>query len=468
MEAKVREIITGYKLINTGNTVLLGISGGADSIAMLRVLHNLMAELNFRIAVAHLNHGIRHNDADKDMEFVKALCGELQVPFYTETVNVPARAERDSLSIEMAAREERYEFFQRAAEYFNTGLLATAHTADDQAETVLLKLIRGSGIEGLSGIALYSNRNGLKLIRPLLEISRAEIESYLNTIGQHWRNDLSNDDTKYLRNKVRHELLPWIKENLNPAIKETLCRTANILAEENKWLNNLTAQKTAELIDTNRNLTVKPTTSLPKALRRRIIRSWLSASGMDINLIYYKMVEKIDELLCKNSNGTKYLTLADNYQVIRKYETLELVQKDNQTSHNTFFPQTLPIPGEVTIPELSIIVTAEIKSGIIKNCNGRIGQPPAEASLSFNAVGKSPIIIRPRKNGDKIKPLGINGTQKLQDIFVNERVPAGIREQIPIFECKKEIIWIPNYRVARGWEVSDDDKKSIIIKIKTA
>lgn len=466
MESELSKIINTNKLICSGDVVILGVSGGADSVAMLRALHNLSSDIGCKVVVAHLNHGIRVTAAD-DAQFVKALCEELILPFYMETVDVTARAKKDSLSVEMAAREERYEFFTRAAARFDTNLLATAHTADDQAETVLLKLIRGAGIDGLSGIALNSERNGLRIIRPLLNVNRSAIENYLRTLKQEWRDDLSNNDTVYLRNKVRHELLPWIKNNLNSAIKETLCRTANILYEENCWLNELTAKIADDVLAANNTLLLDKLAGMPVAARRRVIRHWLDLSGVDISLIDYKIVNQIDDLLCRDSNGTKYLPLPGEYRVIRQYDIMKIEKfADNQLSG--LFNKIMVVPGEIIIPEISVKITAEIKPGIIKNCKGRIGSVPAESSISFERVGDSPIIVRTWQPGDKIKPLGITGTQKLQDIFVNERVPVDERSKILVFECKGEIIWIPNYRVARGWEVLPDDKKAVRIKIKTA
>ena len=236
MLEKTQHSVRKHGLIRRGQHVLVAVSGGADSVAMLLALDELKRLLGIRLTVAHLNHHIRGNEAKKDAEFVRKLAAGLKIPFVGGDADVPRLAKSRGLSIEMAAREARYEFLADAARKKGADVIATAHTADDQAETVLLKLCRGAGSRGLSGIPRETTINGVRVVRPLLDVTRVEIESFLRRKKQAWREDRTNRDTAYLRNRVRHELLPMLESKLNPGIREALLRTADILREEDDLL----------------------------------------------------------------------------------------------------------------------------------------------------------------------------------------------------------------------------------------
>ena len=365
----------------------------------------------------------------------------------------------------MAARAERYEFFVRAAEHFDTTILATGHTADDQAETVLLKLARGSGIDGLSGVSRKSWRSGLCLIRPLLDVTRRELVEFLNESNQEWREDLSNSDVSFLRNRVRHDLLPWMKNNLNVSIKETLCRTAGILRDESAWLESLCRELLYSYLDTDGVVDVVGLSSEPVAARRRVLRIWFSYSGIDGNEISYKMIEQADELLCRDNDGSCSVQLPHGYMLTRQYDRM-ILETSGERIEPVAFRKNLVVPGETIIPDQSLRVTVEVGMGVIRKKTTMAGDLPAKASISTTAIGDNPIYIRSWTAGDRMQPLGIEGSQKLQDIFVNEKVPVKQRGLVPIVECLGEIIWIPNFRVARGWEVLPHDESSVHISIE--
>ncbi len=460
----LQNAIVDNELIFAGDTVLVGVSGGADSVALLTGLHKLAPNIGFKLVVAHLNHDLRDEESDTDMAFVEALCATLGVSFFSEKVDVFARATDDGISLEMAARAERYEFFVRAANHFKTKLVATAHTADDQAETVLLKLARGAGIDGLSGISHKAVRDGICLIRPLLGISRKQLVAFIEDENQSWREDSSNNDTAFLRNRVRHELLPWLKNNLNSSIKETLCRTADILRDEAIWLDKLCCRLLKKYSDKD-GLNTRGLQKEPIAARRRVLRLWLGTSGVSIDKLSFQLIQRADELLCKNNEGSRSVQLFDGALLTRQYDKLLFELNTDKVVHNSFCIE-VKVPFEIILEEISIRICAKISSGIIKKKLGAVGELPATGSVSLATIGNKPLFVRSWRAGDRMKPLGINGTQKLQDIFVNEKVPVKQRERIPVVECGDEIIWIPNFRVARGWEVGSGDEQSVHLYVE--
>ncbi len=460
----LEESITDARLISAGDIVLVGVSGGADSIALLVGLYKIASDLEFTLVVAHLNHGLRGKDAEGDAEFVESLCSEFGIRFFGVKVDVSARAADAGISLEMAARAERYEFFGRAANYFGTNLVATAHTADDQAETVLLKLARGAGLDGLSGIANKSLRDGLSLVRPFLGISRKQLVKFLDEENQSWREDISNNDKSFMRNRVRHELLPWLKNNLNGSIKETLCRTADVLRDETIWLDEICRKLLDKYSDKDR-LNTEELQKEPIAARRRVLRLWLSTCGVSIDEISFQLVKRADELLCRNSSGCCSIQLFAGLLLTRQYDKLLLESGADKSDNNSFYAETR-VPFDIVVPEVSLRISAEISTGIIKKNMGALGEFPAMGSISLSAVSNKSLSVRSWRAGDRMKPLGINGSQKLQDIFVNEKVPAKERLFIPVVECGGEIIWIPNFRVARGWDVRSDDEQSVHLYVE--
>jgi tRNA(Ile)-lysidine synthase len=462
---ELQSTISAGKLFAAGETLLIGVSGGADSVALLEGLHCLVSVFNYNLMVAHLNHKIRGVTADEDAAFVDALCDRLGVPFFCETIDVPARAAADGISLEMAARTVRYEFFLRIAESSGADVIATAHTADDQAETILLKLTRGAGIDGLSGISLMSEMSGRKLIRPLLHITRRQITDFLTDNGIKWREDSSNTDIAFLRNRVRHELLPWLQKNLNFGIKDTLCRTAAILQDESIWLNELAEKLLNKCVGQDDSLYISALNEEPVAARRRVLRVWLSFKGIDIDSLSFQLIQRADELLCRCIDGSCSIELTGGYLLTRQYDKLMVEKSSDKVLYEPFEIQ-FSVPAEVILPEQSIKITASIDAGIIKQKNIGIGHFPVKASVSLNAVGNRELSVRSRRPGDRIKPLGIDGTQTLQDIFINEKVPQRDRESVPVIECDGEIIWIPGFRVARGWEVLPEDKESVHLCIE--
>jgi tRNA(Ile)-lysidine synthase len=423
----IHEAIEHHGLIPDGAQVVVGVSGGADSVALLRVLH----QLEIAATVAHLNHQLRGEESDGDERFVRELANELEIPIVVKSVDVRKLAEASGLSIEMAARQARHGFFAE----FGDVVIALAHHADDQAETFILKLARGAGTEGLGGMPPFQQIGALRLIRPMLSIPRTAILQWLEENHFGWREDASNADRTFLRNRVRHTILPLLETELNPNIRETILRTMDILRTEDEWMNALIADCRL------------PDSGLPLAAKRRALRKWLfehGAEGVD-----FDAVEKILALM-DSGKGTMVFELNDQQRVVIEYGTprFEDVERAFQ-----------PAPSREMILEHG--------TGWRKDHGQGIGILPAEASFDAEKVGDSPITVRSFEPGDRMRPLGMEGSRKLQDILTDQKIPRAQRSAIPVVVCRGEIIWLPGYRTARGWEVPGTDAKAVHVRIES-
>ena len=303
MLRKIQAAIRKHDLLLPGQHVLVAVSGGADSVALLYVLRELAPSLGINLTVAHLNHCIRGKSSDEDAAFVRKLTMDLKIPSVQGRSDVCRRARCKGLSLEMAAREARYAFLTRTARKVGAEVVVMAHTADDQAETVLLKLARGAGPRGLGGIHREITLGKVRVVRPMLDVTRGEVVAFLKERGISWREDESNRDVSFLRNRVRHEILPLLESKLNPKIKRALVRTAEIFREEDRWLEDLAKKILSECstISTpdHSSFIIHHSSLLnyPRAAMRRALRLWLVLSGVTAELIDFDTVKRIESLL---------------------------------------------------------------------------------------------------------------------------------------------------------------------------
>lgn len=446
--------------------MLAAVSGGADSVAMLAALRELARPLGIRLTVAHLHHGIRGASADADRRFVRALARRWRIRCVTGQADVPGLARRRGLSLEMAAREARYRFLANVARRLRAHAVAVAHTADDQAETVLLKLARGAGPAGLGGMAPCTTIRGLRVIRPLLDVPRREVVRFLRSRGQGWREDESNQDLSILRNRVRHRVLPFLERELNPSVRTVLARTADLLREEEAWLGGLTRQALRSCRAADAGGTALRASRLgaqPLALARRIVRLWLVGAGVPAERVDYEAVERVVGLLA-GKTGARRADMGEAWLVERRYDRLTVRAQADRGARA--FRATVKVPGETQVPGAGLRIRSRIAPGLVKDRPGRVGAVPARATIRRSALGRRALVVRSWRPGDRMAPLGMAGTRKLQDIFTDAKVPAAERAGVPVFACGSRIVWIPGYRVARGWEVTDRREAAVHIHVK--
>lgn len=470
---RVNAAIRRHKLLDRGSRVLVGVSGGADSTALLHLLCCLAPRLKLTLAIAHLHHGIRGRAADEDARWVRKLGRQLGLRTIVGRADVPGLARRAGISIEMAARQARNTFFLSAARRARCDTLALAHTADDQAETVLMRLARGAGSEGLRGIARSRVVEGLRRVRPLRDVRRAELEAWLCRRGIGWREDETNRDISILRNRVRHRILPLLEAELNPRAREALCRAADILEGENALLNMLAEQKLAQLVCGRRaqemNLAgamddggAGPDSEGGRALWRRVIRKWLAAAGAPAGAQEYEPVERVLGILrCAGLGKNAAASLPGNWEVRRTGARLYCGAAGRMAPGAG---GRLTVPGRLALAGPGLLVTAERRAGIVRE-RGKIGRYPAEASISSRALGRRCLRVRTWRPGDRIEPWGLDGSRKLQDVFTDAKVPRAERDRIPVFECGGRIVWVPGYRIARGWAVESESAPAVRLRV---
>ncbi len=400
----VKKFIRDKKLILPGDRVIVGFSGGADSTALVHILYCLQNELDFRLAAAHLHHGIRGEEADRDFEFTKEFCANFGIEFKYKKCNIPQIAAENKISEETAGREERYRFFEELAG--NNGKIATAHNKNDNAETVLHHIIRGSGITGLCGI---SEKRG-NIIRPIITVERSEIEAYCNENGLEYVTDSTNAETEYTRNKIRHCVLPEMHK-INPRIISSICRMSALAREDDEYMD-YEAEKAYEKYVTLKNgqAVYSIEKKLHSAIVRRVLIKMARAVGAELD---FEKAEAVIKLAYGGTTGKSIDITGGRAEI--SYNNLIIGKKNQKCEFDVLFENK-----SVYIPECGLYAVSE-KGGI---------------TLPENAE----IHIRSRRNGDRIKVNGM--TKKIKDIFISKKIPQSERDRIPIVTVNGEVVYI--------------------------
>jgi len=450
MLARVKKTLKKYKMLTQGEKVILGVSGGADSIAMLYALNELV-DYGLELIVAHLNHGIRGDEAKGDAEFVKETAKSLRLTFVYGEVDTLSFKEESQLSLEDAARTLRYKFFDQVLNKHYATKIATAHTLDDQAETVLMRLLRGSGSRGLSGIPPVSN----SIVRPLIDTSRSEIEEYLRSKGVEWVEDSTNESPEFLRNRIRQDLLVEL-ESYNPQIKETLSRTAEILRSEEGFIRREALKHFDDIFSPNKSELIgdlKYYRSVEKPLRFSLLRLTIEKLNTSLkNISSTHIVSADDFLLSETASGE--VELPQGTVIVKGYDTFLVTRKSELELEFSYSIQSL---GKWSFPEFSVSIEY-IKTDELAENDESVAYFDPE-TVSF------PIEVRNFKPGDRFSPLGMTTSKKLQDYFTDIKLPKFLRSRVPIFISKDEIMWLGGIRLDNRFKVTDKKKEVLMIKL---
>lgn len=386
MQNKLLKFIREQKLISPGEHIVCAVSGGADSVAMLFAFYLLREKLNITLEAAHFNHHLRGEESLRDEDFVRAFCDRYEIPLHVGG----AQVQPGKKGLEAAARDARYAYLQSL-----DGKIATAHTADDNAETVLLHLVRGTGLKGLGGIAPQRG----KLIRPMLSVTRQDVESFLEEWSLPHVEDSSNGTDAFLRNRIRHQVMPLLREE-NPKIGENLSRMALRLRLDEAHLAQQSAFETLPDVETLR--------ALPDALRSRMLERFLKQSGVpepeDVHIAQA-------QALVFSENPSARAVLPGGVTIARCYHRLTVVSGENGLSEIS-----LPCPGQVDLPGLRVICTPASEI-----CN---------SADTFTVCPEGEIRLRPRQTGDSIRLSG--GSRSLKKLFIDRKIPAAHRRLIPV------------------------------------
>jgi len=457
----VKRFIAANNMIEDGETVVAAVSGGPDSLALLYALYHIREALNFTLHVAHLDHKFRGVESAKDALFVKEHAHKLGLAFTLEATDVPQLVRESKLSAETAARKARYEFYERVAAEVGASKIALGHNADDQAETVLMRLLRGSGARGLSGIPRI--REG-KYIRPLLSTPRSEIEGFLSGLNLSPRQDASNEQPIYLRNKIRLELLPLLESEYNPSIKKALNRTAELLRSEDDYLDRM-AHKSLNDCMINRqdgliDIDIPKLKKQDVALQRRLLRHGIASVIGNLRDIGFEHIESILPLI-SSRQPSRSLSLPHNLDITKSYDKLTICKSPLggiYANESVCFKYELNVPGRTRLPELKATVACDINFDSEINPRNRF-----QAMFDFDKIAQPPLQIRNRQNGDRFQPLGMRGTKKLKDFFIDEKIPRTSRDRIPILVSGDEILWVVGYRTNDKIKITPSTKRKLTV-----
>jgi len=470
----VKQAIAEHSMFQSGDRVLVAVSGGADSVALIHLLETLAPLFAFRLAIAHLNHCLREKESDRDAEFVLRLAQKLNLPVYLEKIDVHQYKRQHKLSLEEAARKVRYGFFNQVAEENGFNKIALGHHHDDNAELVLMFLLRGSGPLGLSGIPAARDN---KIVRPLINVRRSEIRDYLTEKKLEYVSDTSNTDLDHQRNKLRHDLIPNILTSYNPRISETLNRLAAIMHSEDEWLDELVEPIFQRHLIHRENIGIQLSLEgferLPRAAQRRLIRRAILTVKGDLWRITYTHVDAVIRL-ANTGPTTGSLDLPDRIMIRRNHRVLciskaqdDLRSKGNDLSNRICpsYKYMLDAPGEVRIQETGdTIKLAEIGIDKIPDfC--QTGQ-----QLAFFDINKVrfPLIVRNFRPGDRFSPLGMTGTQKLKKFFINNKISREQRAKCPLVVSNHRIIWVAGYRIDNSVKVGTETRAVLMAELLLA
>ncbi len=459
---KASRTICNRKMISKDDRLLVGVSGGPDSVALLHLLMELGNRYNLQLYIVHLNHMLRGNESEEDARYVRRLAKKLKLPVFTGKRDVRKFAKANKLSLEEAARIQRHEFYEQIADKLNIRKIALGHNADDNAETVLMRLLRGAGEQGLIGIYPIRDIGNLKVIRPLLNIYRREIESFLKEKKINVRTDSSNTDNKFLRNKVRLELIPLLEKSYNQNIKHVLINTADILKEENEYLEEIAEKFYSQAVlgksNENIQLDISKIRSYPLAIQRRVLRCGIKELTGTLRQITYQHCNEVLKLL--NSNlAYGQIDLPNGLAVERLRKELVIRRGKAQNIRSIIYP--VKIHGETLVPELGVKLRCTVS---IKKSNIKLStQNPYQENFDYDKI-KKPVFIRTRKNGDTFQPLGMNGKKKIKDFLIDQKIPQPKKNKVLLLTDKTGIIWLIGLRISERFKVTAKTKQ--VLKVR--
>lgn len=454
---KVKKTIEKHNLIKNGEHIIIGVSGGPDSVCLLHILNTIKTQYNLKLTSVHINHMLRGKASDEDESYVKQLCEVLQIPCYTFKVNIKEISKELGISIEEAGRKARYDTFNKVLEEIKADKIAVAQNMNDQAETLLMRLTRGSGLDGLSGIAYI--REGT-IIRPLLDVARDKIETYCELNELNPKTDETNLEAIYTRNKIRLELIPYIEKNFNKNINYHLWKTTNILREDKDFIysyaNDLFEscayiEKNTIKIDKRIFQTEHP------AIKKRLILKAAHHLNIQKNIGTTHLDDTLN-LIQQNITSTG-IDLPYSLRIEIGYEhILFTVGKSKNTLELDY---DIQIGKAIYVSELNL----HIQTKQMKRNQDFIMQ--AEEHIKYFDLDKIQrgIKLRTRKAGDQFSPLGMKGTKKIKDFFIDEKIAKNIRDTIPLICSGKDVMWIIGYRISEKYKIDNNTKNILSIKI---
>ena len=455
---KVLSTINKHELIQKGDKIVVGLSGGPDSVCLLHILSRLKDKFDLEIYAAHLNHQIRGIEAQKDAFYISKLCEEMGITFFIKSINVPEYCEKNGVSIEEGARKLRYEMFYEVKNNTRANKIAIGHNLNDQAETILMRIMRGTGLQGLKGIEYI--RDGV-IIRPILDIERSDIEKYCEQNNLNPRIDKTNLESIYTRNKIRLELIPYMKDNFNSNIIESIARMGNSLRSDNDYIENESLIKFKEVSNINDDsveINLSSYINLHNSIKVRILRNSIKHILGDTNFIDQRHIDDIIDLE-DESKIDKVINLPRGIFVYRKKNSIILTNKEIVIEEIEFC-YNIPSNGFIKIKEIGTIIETQVVN-INKYKRSKLDK--SSKWFDFNKI-KGGIVVRNRRSGDKIKLSG--GSKKVKDLFIDIKIPKEDRCKIPIIADSQGILSVGDFRNSEDYKIDEKTKEVLKVSFK--
>lgn len=464
LEDRVYDFIRSHNLVPPGSRIVVAVSGGPDSVALLQLLYNLRNALEVSLVVAHLDHNLRGEESASDALYVAELSQSLGLPFAVGGRDVKKYRQEHKLTLEEAAREVRYQYLADVTAESGANLVAIGHTKNDNVETILMHLIRGTGTMGLKGLAPASCRecgeHRVKIIRPLLDISRDEIEAYCRNRGLDTRADSTNLSLSPFRNRVRLELLPLMRD-YNRGIDKSLLRLAGIASDELDYLAQNRDQAWKKVVSRNGEIIVLEKSrfdSLHPALQRSILRQAVSEVAGSLKDIEAGHIEDILNHLDRGAG--KQVEIKGGIIFTVEHARYLLARKGKSLCP---YPQ---ITGEfeIIVPGESVHGNWKVMTSVIKG--NRIGDDAGlfTCYLDYEKAGPG-LVMRSRKSGDRFVPFGMNTEKKIKDFLIDAKVPFSWRNRIPVIVSHEKIVWLAGYRIDENFKVTENTQNMLRIEI---
>lgn len=461
---KTKQFIRDKQLLDQGDRILVGVSGGVDSLALLDVLIKLSTEENWSLFAAHLDHQFRGQESHEDAMYVQQFCLERNIPCKIGKVDVPLLIQQSHMNPQEAARVARYQFFREIAKEWRTNKLALAHHANDQAETVLMRILRGTGVDGLGGIPKRRKEAHFEIVRPFLSVLKHELEEYCSTNNIIPRLDSSNLKKKYHRNFIRLEVIPWLEQAVNPALQTSLSQLSEIAQAESDLLDQMCEEILPKIIKTKQEAKIvmkgKLFMDCHLALQRRLIKlifSYLVGRYVNIAFIH---IDHLCRWIHKGRNSTE-VELPHGIRVTKEYDDIIFsVDSASEVKINPY-SYIIEVPGRTYIEEIDAWISVQISDQRV---------PPeteGEAYAVFDCeqlMGQ--LVIRNRKAGDRMSLLGMRGSKKVKDIFIDQKIPPRIRDITPILADDQGILWIPGVKRSNRALITTHTKHTLTIHLE--
>jgi tRNA(Ile)-lysidine synthase len=451
LDNQALKTIRRFGMVKPGERVLVAVSGGADSVALLLCLQRLAARLKITVTAAHLNHRLRGAESDADEEFVRKLCARHGIDLIAESARVKEKAAASRQNLEEAAREARYDFLRRAARQVGADRIAVGHTLNDQAETVLMRLFRGSGAAGIS--AIYPVVDGV-IVRPLLETGRAEILRYLKSLRIRHREDSSNRDLELRRNRLRNKWIPQLAREFNPRLIETLSREADLARETTDFLEQISRAEYKRLRAPVRggiSLPAKEIAEMHPLMKKLVWRHALLEVRGSLRGITTHHIEAVLGL-CRTGQSGKVAELPGGTTVVRRFKNVAVLQ--HRPEAGSSFEYRLRLPGRCAVPEAGLEIIAS---------EGENGDATLFSACLDRDLLPRTLVVRSRRPGDRY---GGAGHRKIKKMLIDARIDLQARSTLPVVAVKDAVVWIPGFKPARRYTARSDSSRCILLQAR--